>query len=359
MPRTPLRVGLIGYGYAGRTFHAPLVAAVPGLALAAVASRDAARVHADWPAVDVVGDAHAFVTRDDLDLVVIATPNDTHHPLARAALQAGRHVVVDKPFTLTLAEARELTALAEARGRLLSVFHNRRWDGDFLTLRALLARGTLGRVVHLESHFDRFRPLVQPRWRESAGPGAGLWNDLGPHLLDQALQLFGWPQGLALAQARLRDGALADDWFDARLRYPGLQVTLHASTLSAAPGARFTVHGTRGSWVKQGLDVQEDGLRAGARPCWPHAPGWGIDPGDSRLTLAAGDALADQALPLRPGCYADFYAAIRDALCAGAPNPVPPAEAVAVMALLELGQRSERERRECTMPAPPGYPLSR
>jgi predicted dehydrogenase len=244
-----LRVGLIGYGYAGKTFHAPLIAAVPGLQLAAVASRDAAKVHADWPGTEVLADPQALLQRANLDLVVIATPNDSHYPLARAALAAGRHVVVDKPFTLTLAEARELQALAAQRGRLLSVFHNRRWDGDFLTLRALLAAGTLGRVVHLESRFDRFRPQVRQRWRESAQAGAGLWCDLGPHLLDQALQVFGPPRGIVLDQAALRDGAQADDWFLAQLRYDGLRVTLHASALAAAPGPRFTVHGTHGSWV--------------------------------------------------------------------------------------------------------------
>lgn len=331
----PIRVGLIGYGYAGKTFHAPLIAGVPGLQLAAVASRDADKVHADWPGLEVLPEPHALLQRADLDLVVIATPNDSHHPLARAALAAGRHVVVDKPFTLTLAQARELQALAAQRGRLLSVFHNRRWDGDFLTLRALLAAGTLGRVVHLESRFDRFRPQVRTRWRESAQPGAGLWFDLGPHLLDQALQLFGRPQALHLERAALRDGAQADDWFVAQLRYDGLRVTLQASALAAAPGPRFAVHGTQGSWVKHGLDTQEDALKAGARPAWPVAEDWGQDPGPSVLTRAQGEQLVAGPLPMRPGRYGDYYAAVRDALRGAAPNPVTPEQACAVMALLQ------------------------
>ncbi|MBX3607482.1 MAG: oxidoreductase [Piscinibacter sp.] len=339
-----LRVGLIGYGYAGRTFHAPLIAAVPGLRLAAVASRDAARVHADWPQAEVL-DAPALLQRADLDLVVIATPNDSHYPLARAALAAGRHVVVDKPFTLTPAEARELQALAAQRGRLLSVFHNRRWDGDFLTLEALLAAGTLGRVVHLESRFDRFRPQVRTRWRESAQPGGGLWFDLGPHLLDQALQLFGPPHGLALDQAVLRDGAQADDWFLARLRYDRRRVVLGASALAAAPGPRFVVHGTQGSWVKHGLDTQEDALKAGARP--HGAAGLDTpDPGPSVLTRPEGDRLVDTPLPLLPGRYVDYYAGVHAALCEGRPAPVPPDQAVAVMDLLALGQASARAGRE-------------
>ncbi|HEY9025090.1 MAG TPA: oxidoreductase, partial [Burkholderiaceae bacterium] len=258
-----LRVGLIGYGYAGKTFHAPLIAAVPELELAAVASSDAAKVHADWPGVTVHRSPAELIARDDLDLVVIATPNDTHHPLARDALRAGRHVVVDKPFTVALADARELAALARERGRLLSVFHNRRFDGDFLTIRRLLANGALGRVVQMDSRHDRWRPEVRQRWRESAGPGAGLWFDLGPHLVDQALQLFGAPRAIALERALVRDGALADDWFHATLRYDRLQVHLHASMLAAASAPRFTLHGTGGSFVKLGLDPQEDALKAG------------------------------------------------------------------------------------------------
>jgi predicted dehydrogenase len=349
-----LRVGLIGYGYAGRTFHAPLIASVPGLQLAAVSSRDAARVQADWPDVEVIPDAQALIARDDLDLVVIASPNDSHYPLARAALSAGRHVVVDKPFTLTLAEARELTARAHARRRLLSVFHNRRWDSDFLTLRALVEGETLGRIVHLESAFDRYRPVVRARWRESSAPGAGLWFDLGPHLLDQALQLFGWPQGITLDQAVLREGGQADDWFQARLRYPGLRVVLRASMLAAAASPRFAVHGTLGSWVKLGLDPQEDALKAGARPVWPPGPDWGMDHNTSLLTRPRGDALRTDPLPLRPGRQGAFYAAVRDALRGEADNPVPPAQATAVMALIELGMHSHRETRECSADAPAG-----
>lgn len=345
MTSAPLRVGLVGYGYAGQTFHAPLIAAVPGLRLAAVSSRDPARVHADWPEAEVLPDARALIERDDIDLLVVASPNDSHFPLARAALAAGRHVVVDKPFTLTLAEARELAALAHARKRLLSVFHNRRWDGDFLTLRALMQQGTLGRIVHVESAFDRFRPAVRARWRESAAPGAGLWFDLGPHLVDQALQLFGWPQAVALDQATLRDGGQSDDWFQARLEYPGRRVVLRASMLAAAASPRFAVHGTGGSWVKLGLDPQEDALKAGLRPQWPPQSGWGEDRNVSLITRPGGEALDTAPWPLIAGCQADYYAAVRDALRGDGPNPVPPSEAVAVMALLELGRRSAQEGR--------------
>jgi predicted dehydrogenase len=252
-----IRVGIIGFGYATQTFHAPLIASVPGLEVAAISTSNPDKVRAGWPAAAIETTPHALLARADIDLVVVPTPNDTHHPLARAALLAGKHVVVDKPFTLTQAEALDLCALAKQCGRVLSVFHNRRWAGDFLEVRELLARGTLGRVVHVESHFDRFRPQVRVRWREQDGAGSGLWMDLGSHLVDQALLLFGRPEALALDLLRQRDGALTDDGFHARLRYAGgLRVELHASALAAAPDAMFRIHGTRGSFVKQGLDPQ-------------------------------------------------------------------------------------------------------
>lgn len=358
MNASPLRVGLIGYGFAGQTFHSPLLAGVPGLQLAAVASRHADRVRADWPQAEGLEDAQLLLRRADIDLIVIATPNDSHFPLARAALAAGRHVVVDKPFTLTLAEARELQALADQRHRVLSVFHNRRWDSDFLTLQALLADGRLGRVVHVESRFDRYRPQVRARWRESTAPGAGLWYDLGPHLLDQALQLFGAPQGITLDHAAMRDGALADDWFLARLRYERLQVVLGASTLAAIPGPRFVVHGTQGSWVKHGLDRQEDALKAGGRPCWPPGEDWGLDDGTSELCVAEGDTVVRSPLPLRAGRYGDCYAGVRDAILGNVAPPVTALQAATVMAWLELGLASARERRELGLSGrPQGAPL--
>ena len=305
-----LRVGLVGYGYAGKTFHAPLIAAVPALELAAVASSDAAKVHADWPGMAVQASPAELLARDDLDLVVIATPNDTHHPIARDALRAGRHVIVDKPFTVHLADARELVALARERGRLLSVFHNRRFDGDFLTLKRLLAEGALGRVVDVESRHDRWRPEVRPRWRESAGPGAGLWFDLGPHLVDQALQLFGPPRTIALERALVRDGALADDWFHASLRYDRLHVHLRASMLASAGAPRWTLHGTRGSFVKDGLDAQEDALKAGVRPTWPARADWGVDPGRAAIVTRGDDGRAvETRVLLERGAHQAYFAA--------------------------------------------------
>ena len=349
MTSRTLRAGLVGYGLAGQTFHAPVLSAVPGLELAAVASSRPHKVHADWPGVAVVPDAAALVGRPDIDLVVVATPNAQHHPVAKAALEAGKHVVVDKPFTLDVAEARELELLARRNNRVLAVYQNRRFDADYLTLKDLLASGELGRLVYLESHFDRFRPEVRDRWREQKVPGAGLWVDLGSHLVDQAVQLFGTPDTLQLDTAALRDGAQVEDYFHAVLRYESgphapLRVVLHATTLAAHAAPRYIVHGTRGSYIKHGVDPQEDALRAGQRP--PMA-GWGADPQDGELVVPASDGGEPQrrVWPTRAGNYLEYYAAVRDAILGNGPNPVPPEQAVALMELLDIGQQSAAEGR--------------
>ncbi|NIY46637.1 oxidoreductase [Cedecea colo] len=336
-----IRVGLIGYGYASKTFHAPLIVGTPGMELAAVSSSDESKVHADWPAMPVVSDPHHLFNDPDIDLIVVPTPNDTHFPLAKAALLAGKHVVVDKPFTVTLSQARELDALAKSRGLLLSVFHNRRWDSDFLTLKALLADGTLGEVALFESHYDRFRPQVRNRWREQAGVGSGIWYDLGPHLIDQALNLFGLPVSLTVDLAQLRPGAQATDYFHAVLAYPQRRVVLHGSLLAAAESARYIVHGTRGSYVKYGLDPQEDRLKSGER--LPQED-WGYDMRDGVLTLAQGEVMVEQTLLTVPGNYPAYYAAIRDVLTGHGENPVPAAQAIQVMELIELGIESAKKR---------------
>ncbi|QHA89314.1 oxidoreductase [Serratia rhizosphaerae] len=336
-----LRVGLVGYGYASKTFHAPLIAGTPGLELAAVVSSDAGKVQADWPALPVVSEPQALFNDPSLDLIVIPTPNDTHYPLAQQALAAGKHVVVDKPFTVTLSQARALQQQAQQRGLLLSVFHNRRWDSDFLTLKTLLQEGSLGDVVYFESHFDRFRPQVRQRWREQGGAGSGIWYDLGPHLIDQALQLFGKPQTLFVDLGQLRPGSQSVDYFHALLQYGKRRVVLHASMLAAAEGPRYIVHGTQGSYIKYGLDPQEDRLKAGER--LPQAD-WGYDMRDGVVTLSRDDVLAEQPLLTLPGNYPAYYAAIRDAINGDGANPVPAAEAIAVMEMIELGIESDKQQ---------------
>jgi predicted dehydrogenase len=355
-----LNVALIGFGYAGQTLHAPLIRATPGLQLRAVVSSDAAKVQAALgPEVQVLDSVQALLDGADVDLVVIATPNELHHPQAAAALRAGCHVVIDKPFALDAAQALELVQLARQQGRLLSVFHNRRWDSDFLTLRQVLDEGRVGRPVELVSSFDRYRPQVRQRWREGAGPGAGLWLDLGPHLLDQALQLFGWPASISLDLASLRDGALADDWFEARLRWDsgaqaGLRMRLHASTLAALPAPRFILHGDGGSFSVDGLDPQEARLKAAPEPQQIAAAGWGQDARQARSYRDDATTTPVTLLPLLDGAYPQYYADLREALLGRGPNPVPPEQALWVQQLLDAGSISARDRRELALGPPPG-----
>ena len=328
-PAAPVRVALIGYGFAGRTFHAPLIRAVPELELSVVASGDAAKVHAELPQVEVIADPLRAIGAPGIDLVVIASPNDSHAALARAALAAGKHVVVDKPFTLALDDARELASWADECGRLLSVFQNRRWDTDFLAVREALATGLVGEAVHLESRLERFRPQVRLRWRERAGPGSGLWWDLGPHLVDQALLLFGLPDRVLASFAVQREGASTPDWAHVVLEHGARRSVLHAGMLAAGGHARFLVHGTGGSVLKSAPDPQEAQLLAGMRP---GDAGWGRDPDPLVVHDGSGPP---RSVAAPAGDQSRYYAAIAEAVRGQGPNPVPPAQAVAVMAVLE------------------------
>ena len=324
-----IRVALIGYGYVGKIFHAPLIQSVPGLQLVIVGSGSPDKVLADLPGVTVCSAVEA-ATHPEVDLVVIATPNDSHFPLASAALLSGRHVVVDKPFTVTLAEARALVSLAEQQKRLLSVFHNRRWESESLATKAVLESGVLGEVVHFEAHIDRFRPTVRQRWRENVGPGAGLWFDLGPHLIDEALHLFGLPETINANFATQRRGGETDDWAHVQLNYQRLRVILHAALLVSGGVPRSVLHGTRASWAKHGADVQEMQLVAGISP---GAIGFGIDPNPG--ILYDGATKEQTEIPAPAGNEAAYYVGIREAIMGRQPNPVPPEQALAVMAVLE------------------------
>ncbi|MEP9400669.1 oxidoreductase [Sphingomonas sp. VNH70] len=316
-----VRVGLIGFGLAGASFHAPLIAAVEGMELAAIAT---SRPTDRYPAAVRHADPATLIADDSLDLVVVATPNDSHVPLAQAALAAGRHVVVDKPLATDDGDAVELVQLARGVGRLLGVFHNRRWDSDFLTVEALLREGLLGEVMLAELHWDRFRPAIKAGWREHGGPGGGLLSDLGPHMIDQALRLFGMPDAVAGDVAVQRDGALADDYFSITLRYGHRRVVIGSASLVAAPRPRFALHGTKGSFVKYGIDPQEAVLRAGGSP---DDPGYGIEEEADRGVLTDGAGHARRIESAR-GDWRAFYAGMRDAILHGAAVPVDPVDAV-------------------------------
>src|SRR5438132_5239130 len=267
MPQdSTIRVGVIGFGFVAKTFHVPLLQATDGYKITAVSSSHPADVIGVLPDVNVVSDPLALATHPDVDLVVIASPNETHAPLAEAAMRAGRNVVVDKPFTITVDEARHLAAVAKEKKVILSVFQNRRWDSDFLTVQDAIRRELPGRIVLFESRIDRYRPEVRDRWREIPGPGAGLLYDLGPHLIDQTLLLFGIPDSVQATLATQRRGGKTDDFFQLVLRYGEMLATPGAGSLVPRGSPRFAVHGDHASVIKQKPDLQEGQLRAGVMP---------------------------------------------------------------------------------------------
>ncbi|WP_395943124.1 oxidoreductase [Brevundimonas sp.] len=340
----PIGVAVLGYGLAGQTFHAPLIRATPGLTLRAVVSSRPEAVHADLPDVEVLPDLDAALARADIGLIVVATPDALHAEQAIAALKAGKSVVVDKPFAVTLEQAEAVAAVAAEAPGVFSVFQNRRWDADFLTLRRLIAEGELGQVAVFESHYDRFRPAVTDRWKDKRD--GGVWADLGPHLVDQAVQLFGAPLGVYADLQAQRVGATAIDYAHVLLRYDRLRVILNMGHLAAESGLRYVVHGTGGSFVKHGLDAQEGQSKAGLRP---GDPDWGLDPSPGVLSqLIDGETVRTTPTPER-GDYPAFYAAVRDAVLGEGPPPVPADQALTVMRILDAGLRSAAEGREIVL----------
>jgi len=328
-----IRVGLIGYGLAGSVFHEPLIRACEGLELRAVLT---SREHPLR-----VGSVDELFER--CDLVVVASPNDSHFPLARQALEHGKHIVVDKPFTVTVEEADALIALGREAERMLTVFHNRRWAADFLTLRGVLPR--LGELFLVEANWDRFRPDVRQRWREQPGPGAGLLADLGPHMIDEMLQLFGMPDSVSADILAQRPGAVVDDYFDLKLDYGTRRICLRASSLVSAPRPRFSMHGSGGSFVKHGLDPQEAQLKAGMDP---RDPRFGVEDREGTLTLPDGSI---EQVPTERGRYLDFYEAVVAAIDEGAPAPVDPADARDGLLLIDLARRAAESGRRLPVPA--------
>ena len=339
----PFRAGLIGYGSGGRVFHAPLLGRA-GITLAAVATRRADAVAADWPDAVVHADAASLLADRSLDLVIVSTPSPTHAAVAMAAREAGHNVVGDKPFAATVAEADALIAAAGRAGVKLSVFHNRRWDSDFLTIRDLVARGVLGTVHHYRAHFEFFKPEAGAGWKNEPAPGVGVHFDLGTHLVDQALDLFGMPEAVWCDLSVLRPGGTVPDTMQARLVYPRLRVTLEASMMNPDQSDRFVVHGDRGSYRRAGMDGQEAQLKAGM-----HAtdPAFGVeDPARDGLLTLAGEAGPRQArVPTLPGCHWQFYALMREAIVNGGPVPVAPEAARDGLRVIAALERSAAEGR--------------
>ncbi len=342
-------VGLVGFGLAGRAFHAPVIRAVPGLHLAAIVQRNGTEAAEKYPDVRIARSLDELLSMAEIHLVVIATPNETHYSFARQCLEAGRDVVVDKPFTTTLEEAVSLVQFAKGANRLLTVYQNQRYDGDFQAIRQIVEAGTLGRIVRLETSYDRFRPQPKPgAWRETARPGSGILFDIAPHLIDHALVLFGLPEAVTADVRTEREHAVADDAFDIALHYSnGMRAVLRSSILAAAPRPRFVLLGTRGSFVKQTFDPQENNLRRGYIPA---DSAWGAEPEENWgvLTVPAGDSFERRRIPPATCDYRDYYANVRDAILGHAAPAVTPEYALDVMRMLELARESSQKR--CTIP---------
>ena len=342
-----VRVGLIGFGLAGQAFHAPVIRGVKGMELACVLERHGSESKKRYPEVRVARTLEEMLSDETIQLCVVATPNDSHFSYAKACLEAGRDVVVDKPLTPTYAEAEQLVKLAAARGRLLSVYQDRRWDGAFLTVKKLVSSGALGTVAEYEARFDRFRLETKASaWREQGTfPASGVLWDLGPHLIDGALVLFGEPETIYASAIRQREAAQIDDAFDVIMEYPRVRATLRARIIAYAPGPHLLLHGTAGSFIKYGMDPQEEILRSANCPDgldW--GADWGLEPKErwGTLSLVEGET---RKVETERGDYRGFYTNVRDAIEKKAALDVTPEQALRTMRALLLAHKSSREGR--------------
>lgn len=343
-----IEVALIGFGLGGRCFHAPVIRAVAGLHLAAILQRTQSTAAELYPDMRIVRTLDQLLAIDAIQLVVISTPNQTHFPFAKRCLEAGKHVVVDKPFTTTVREAVELLNLAKQKNLVLSVYHNRRFDADFQALQQTIAAGQLGRVLRFESTYDRYRPQSKPgAWREKPGPGSGVLFDLAPHLLDQSLTLLGIPEAIAADVRIERPGFSTDDAFDIFLYYPaGIRALLRATMMSAVPRPRLVVLGDKGSYLKREFDPLEPNLRNGQIPT---GESWVVEKEENygELTLIENGTSTTRKIP-SIGDWREFYGNVRDALLGKAPPLVTPQQILNVMVALELSLESNSKR--CTLP---------
>ena len=338
----PIGTALLSYGMSGEVFHGPLLSAHAGFKIEAVFHRTTSSVVSHNNRVvhaldDVLGDPA-------IELVIVNTPNDSHHRYAFQALAAGKHVVVEKPFTVTVREANELLELARKAGKILTVFQNRRWDADFLTVRNIIERGVLGKIVEFESHYDRFRNAIDPKsWKDEPRPGTGLLYNLGSHMIDQALILFGMPQFLDARLGIQRPGGKVHDFYDLRLAYPDKLVILKSSYLVKEQGPRYALHGTNGSYVKYGIDPQEEDLKSGKTP---GSSGWGSEarPDWGKLNTTE----INESIESIPGNYLAFYDNIFEAVRQGKPLSVKPEESRDVIAIIEACFESNKSR--CAIP---------
>jgi predicted dehydrogenase len=344
-----IKTGIIGFGVGGNTFHAPIIATTEGFEITKIRARKESEVNLAkqrYPGVITTNNADDIIHDPEIDLVVIATPNDSHHSLAKQALLANKNVVVDKPFTITTADADDLIKIAKQQNKILSVHHNRRYDSDFKTIEKLLKANVLGTLVEFESHYDRFRNYLKPgAWREKDEPGAGILYDLGSHLIDQPLVLFGFPQAITADIRVQREGTRATDNFELILHYPNLKVTLKAGMLVSQPLPRYILLGNKGSFVKYGLDVQEVALKAGLTPHTKND--WGAEPESvwGNLVTEINGLNFSGKIQSEIGDYRGYYANVRDAIADNKPLDVTAEHARNIIRVIELATQSHNEKR--------------
>lgn len=335
-----INTALVGYGYSAKTFHLPFISTNLAFHFCAAVSSQQAELTSDWPKANCYTSLDSMLKTERLDLVIITAPNEHHFELAKQCLLAGVNVVLEKPFVTNVAQGEQLIALAQQQGLILTVFHNRRWDGDFLTVQNLIAQKKLGDIRYFESHFDRFRPNARDRWRERPGQGTGIWYDLGPHLVDQALVLFGMPKSVTGNCRILRDNSAACDFFSVQLHYPHMEVSLCSSPFSASETLRFNLQGSLGNYVKQGLDPQEDALKGGLLP---NDPAWlqAIQDRSGVVSLAT----ENEQLTTESGNYSAFFNALAQAIEQGSGLPVETFDALQGLRIIEAAVASSLQQQ--------------
>jgi len=339
-----IKTAIIGYGFSAKTFHLPFLNILAHFEVTAISSSNAAAVNNDWPSAQHYATAEQMIVNTDAQLVIITAPNDVHYPLAKLALEHNKHVIIEKPFVTNIADGEALIELANEKKLILSVYHNRRWDGDFLSVKKLMADKTLGNIKHFESHFDRFRPNVVQRWREQAQEGGGILFDLGPHLLDQTLQLFGIPEAITAQCEVMRENSTNVDFFTLTLHYPTMLAQLNASLFSAGPNLRFNIQGDQGHYRKYGLDPQEQCLRDGVAP---NQSEWGKE--DPVHYGQLYDADSSQPIATKHGCYQDYYHHMANAINNDGKPPVSAEDALWNIRLIALAMESSRLGKKMTV----------
>ncbi|MGV3639124.1 MAG: oxidoreductase [Adhaeribacter sp.] len=341
----PISVGLASFGMSGLVFHAPLISTNPGFRLSKIVERSTEKSRERFPQATIVRSFEELIADPELELIVVNTPNALHLDMARRALEAGKHVIVEKPMTVTAAEAQTLIDLARSRNLMLSVFQNRRWDGDFQTLQRVVQNGLLGQIVEFEGHYDRFRNYIEANtWKEESGPGAGILYNLGSHMIDQALALFGKPEAVSGEVGIQRPGGQVDDFYHLTLHYPSLRVVLKSSYLVREAGPRYILHGTQGSFIKYGLDPQEEALKAAHLPT---GPTWGAEQPDTWGTLntEVGGLHFSGRIETIAGNYPYFYQNIYQVIREGKDLAVKPEESMLGLAIIEAAIQSNQEKR--------------